>query len=289
MPHLNYCRQAMVGITDYLHGESMPLYARKGLPIETTRFLHELALSDLKAAVKFSLPKFGATIEDNELRGIQSVGKINLPFKIFALEYVGSQAVVDASPNQEVKTVVLVKDSGCDDVLIQRFWFGKSLVTGLHMWNFVPECSFSKSVVYGQGCRPHIRFTEPTYPIVSEFEEIPLLYEFWPTVGFLNALACKNVHIEKSPAKATKQGKKVKAALPFDDYHFLTVDVPGKAGARGEGFGGSHRSPREHLRRGHIRRLESGPVWVNACAVNAGIGSEVRKSYLLRNRNQSLR
>ena len=98
---------------------------------------------------------------------------------------------------------------------------------------------------------------------------------------FLNALSCANVHVERDLPK--KAGKKINSALPFDTYHVLTIDVPGHAGAVGSPTGG-HRSPREHLRRGHIRRLEGGRrIWVNATVVAAGRGAGVvTKDYALR-------
>jgi hypothetical protein len=96
----------------------------------------------------------------------------------------------------------------------------------------------------------------------------------------LNALACSNVHIERSEPK--KSSKKIKSALPFDTYHILTIDVPGNSG--GGMATGSHRSPREHLRRGHIRRLGDGRrIWVNATVVAAGRGAGVvTKDYAIR-------
>jgi hypothetical protein len=38
----------------------------------------------------------------------------------------------------------------------------------------------------------------------------------------------------------------------------------------------THRSPREHLRRGHIRIYQSGRrIWVNSTLVNAGVGGRI--------------
>ena len=42
---------------------------------------------------------------------------------------------------------------------------------------------------------------------------------------------------------------------------------------------GTHESPRQHLRRGHIRRLESGNIWVNACVVGNSEKGVIKKSY----------
>lgn len=42
-------------------------------------------------------------------------------------------------------------------------------------------------------------------------------------------------------------------------------------------------SPREHLRRGHIRRLEDGrKFWINAAVVAAGNGGKIHKDYGIR-------
>lgn len=103
-------------------------------------------------------------------------------------------------------------------------------------------------------------------------------YEARVVLGFLNALACSNVTIERGPAP--KQGAKLKNSLPFDAYHTLVLRGPESASGN-TGLGG-HRSPREHLRRGHIRRLESGnKVWVNATVVNAGAPGKILKDYVL--------
>ena len=96
-------------------------------------------------------------------------------------------------------------------------------------------------------------------------------------LNFLNALACSNVHTEKLP---TRKPSKTLGALPFDEYHVLTIDRP--AGTGNGHAGGSHRSPREHLRRGHIRRLPTGSkIWVNAAVINAGAGGKIRKQYAM--------
>lgn len=97
-----------------------------------------------------------------------------------------------------------------------------------------------------------------------------------PVWELIEALSCRNVR-----AKKIEQPRLRKAGLSkgreFFDYHVLTID-----GAHGESqtLGGSHASPRFHLRRGHIRRHPTaGNVWVNACTVgDRSIGS-VAKDY----------
>ena len=281
MQHLNYCRQ----LIEHIQRKDVLIFeAARGEGIDE----HVgLSLNNIPNAVKFSLPEDGVVIDDRSFRALKSIEKINLPYKNFVLEYRNTKNEDGAS--KDVILVLDADDGGAADLdaIVVILW---SFRPEHGKWSLFPAFVFKKD-------------TERTFDAGEGFVNIAHSSAFdraladpesketteavsWQVVkvvlSFLNALACKNVHIEKSPAKATKQGKKVKAALPFDDYHFLTVDVPGKAGVRGEGLGGSHRSPREHLRRGHIRRLDSGPIWVNACVVNAGIGSKVGKSYLLR-------
>lgn len=64
-------------------------------------------------------------------------------------------------------------------------------------------------------------------------------------------------------AKRTNQGKP-----PLYDYHCLTVTTNRQSSAKGQGTG-THASPRQHLRRGHIRRLPDKKVWVNSCVVGS--------------------
>lgn len=112
-------------------------------------------------------------------------------------------------------------------------------------------------------------------------EHIRGAYSLFLVSDFLNMLACSNVHIEQHAPR--KPNKNAKNALPFDTYHTLTVDIPKKSGAS-DPRGGSHAAPREHLRRGHIRRLDDNRrIWVNSCVVSAGRGfGKVEKDYRVR-------
>ena len=98
---------------------------------------------------------------------------------------------------------------------------------------------------------------------------------------FLEALTCKNVkqsiHQEarKNNDKWVRLGK-----LPMYETKVLTIDTTEKEyiGSSG-GSGRSHASPRQHLRRGHIRKLESGNIWVNSCVVGSAENGRLDKSY----------
>lgn len=97
-------------------------------------------------------------------------------------------------------------------------------------------------------------------------------------MALIEALTCTNVETETIPGKKNKLAQR-KGALPYDDYRVLVLK--NQVQSVGGQLGGSHRSPREHLRRGHIRRLPKGNIWINSMIVNAGIGAKVIKDYAI--------
>ena len=95
----------------------------------------------------------------------------------------------------------------------------------------------------------------------------------------INALSCRNVEqtiIQKCDA-ALNARRINKGKLPLCEERILTIKVNVKQviGTRT----GTHSSPRQHLRRGHIRRLETGNIWVNACVVGSSKKGVIKKSY----------
>lgn len=96
----------------------------------------------------------------------------------------------------------------------------------------------------------------------------------------LEALSCKNVASEPiervSPAVNARRIRRGK--LPLYEVRRLVL-IPGQlAVPKGDGSG-HHSSPRQHLRRGHIRRLTSGNYWVNSCVVGLSSLGVIEKSY----------
>jgi hypothetical protein len=97
-------------------------------------------------------------------------------------------------------------------------------------------------------------------------------------LGLIEALACSNVEHSVIHARKNNKGARRRGALPFDEYRTLLIRVGKHQRHEGDGAG-EHRSPREHLRRGHIRRLPDRQIWVNSCVVNSGAGGVVEKGY----------
>ncbi|HGO6074591.1 TPA: hypothetical protein ACK3Q6_004442 [Burkholderia cepacia] len=92
---------------------------------------------------------------------------------------------------------------------------------------------------------------------------------------------CANITtpIISSAAKLNRKREQA-GRTPFFEYRVLAVAPPRQ---HGDSRGGTHASPKTHLRTGHIRRLENKTVWVSSTIVNAG--SErgvVAKDYAVR-------
>jgi hypothetical protein len=101
-------------------------------------------------------------------------------------------------------------------------------------------------------------------------------------VGALcGALSCKNVTAEvtnkgKTPKENWERERKGKARV-FDTHTLVVHATRTVTGETREG--GGHASPRQHLRRGHIRRLPNGNIWVQSCVVGDPSKGFLRKDY----------
>jgi hypothetical protein len=265
MEHLNFCRS--------LTKQFAAMVEVPGLDgTERARMNHAMDLA--AASQKFLLPDGGLLMDDPELRAIDGTLPLRLPHQFLALEFL--HADDEDRPDVLTKRIVFARER---DQFVHLS--GAGCPTHDAVWTWLPECAIPMQD-YLDRSDPSGRATVHFRPL-APWEAGPDCYPLYLKVlmCFLNALACSNVHVARSEPR--KAGRKVKAALPFDTYHVLTIDVPGRPGER-SGIGGAHRSPREHLRRGHIRRLGDGRrIWVNATVVAAGRGGgTVTKDYALR-------
>lgn len=108
-----------------------------------------------------------------------------------------------------------------------------------------------------------------------------LIDELNATSSFIQAMACSNIIAERVPADHRLNKKRVKSGkIPYSDYHVLKIRLSGSKTENSRSVHGDRRTPREHLRRGHIRRLSDGRrIWVNPCIVAAGSKGKAHKSY----------
>lgn len=246
MQHLNYCRQML------------------------RQDMNSRVMAAAVSSQKFILPRGGFLLEDESLRAIDESSELRLPFPTIALEYSsardGDAEVLFAFDHRDrIEAFVCLRLDGVWYDFDSNFWMPK---------RGYMDRSVSGYLGYpGLVSFDHYDGANHRLDVEDNFA--------WQRVllSFLNALTCSNVRIQRSEPRKTGT---VKAALPFDAYHLLVIDVPG-GWSSGAGTGG-HRSPREHLRRGHIRRLADGRrIWVNATVVAAGRGAgAVTKDYVVR-------
>lgn len=101
------------------------------------------------------------------------------------------------------------------------------------------------------------------------------------------ALACSNIESEViEPVDQRKNAKRIKQGkLQIYETRRLVIKAPltRSAGSHAQGSG-DRQGPREHLRRGHIRRLQDGRrIWVQSCVVGSRENGVIHKSYAITN------
>lgn len=224
-------------------------------------------------AKKFVMPVGGRIIDDMCLKALDDATALRLPFPVIALEYFTGDLPLNPGEKRSSKRIILAWENehrGTITVL-PVCWSDDA-----RTWMILPTGTIDTTGFLNRemtkGGRVGISMSfEPGDENGSAVEEVSTL------LCFLNALQCSNVEIDTLEAR--KAAKKAKSAFPFDSYHVLTITTEKTAAGPSQGIR-QGRSPREHLRRGHIRRLETGKkIWVNAAVVNAGVGGKVVKDY----------
>lgn len=98
---------------------------------------------------------------------------------------------------------------------------------------------------------------------------------------FLEALTCSNITTEtlQHENKAVNQKRINKKKLPLYETKILTIETHKTVSASGITHA-DRRGPRQHLRRGHIRRLsDDRKIWVNSCVIGSIERGRIDKSY----------
>lgn len=263
MEHTNYCRQMLA--------QFKAMASAPGVDPEK-RATVDHVIDLCRASQKFMLPENGELMPDAEMRALDDSVPLRLPHTFVALEFLSHLQAPDGS-TVPAKRVVFCRED--DEGIYVR---PAAFLSTNGFW-MVKQDAFIPKTGYLDRSNPR------QLKIIAEYPQLEGASDGFRHVrvvlGFLNALACSNVRVQASAPK--KAGKKIKSVLPFDTYHILTINVSGRQ-VDGTGSGNHHRSPREHLRRGHIRRLSDGrSIWINAAVVAAGRGGGiVKKDYALR-------
>lgn len=257
MEATNFCRQMVE-----TYGSMLPILS----PADADDCKYAIDLAN--NSVKFILPSDGITTGDLDMRAIDC--DVNLPFTCCALEY------LTPSSDLTSKVVLLTKQHGRNIM-----GWGHVYPRSKGIWTYV--CPFmivatrrldNGSLAYSVKELGRNHTDEP----LESTRGLSMVI-----LDFINALSCSNVHSEQLPAR--KKSKRSTNPLPFDVYHYLTVSNhhDKQNGKRAELVGG-RKGCREHLRRGHIRRYQTGEkVWVNACVVgHNNVGGTIKKDYQMK-------
>ncbi len=98
---------------------------------------------------------------------------------------------------------------------------------------------------------------------------------------FLSAMNCTNVgRQEHKPDAALQKARAKRGKQPL--FSYWTLELNGRDGGAAQSFGGTHASPRVHLRRGHPRQYAPGKwTWVQPHAVGNRELGMVHKDYVI--------
>lgn len=98
---------------------------------------------------------------------------------------------------------------------------------------------------------------------------------------FVMAMNCTNTAlIEHAAPKMMNAKRAAKGRQPL--FSYWTLHLPSAPESEGQPLGGTHASPRLHLRRGHIRQFAPGKyTWIDACVVGSKNEGMVVKDYAL--------
>lgn len=222
---------------------------------------------------KFIMPPGGVLFDDPKFRAIETAKEIHLPFDVVALEVPQCDSRFPVKGPRVDQTIILlwIEGRALKVRCFVRFF-------GMGGWRAWRDINIPLSPFLTNGSVNGYRKINAEFH-ADMLEQGPgedFTPELITVASFLNAVQCANVHVER--VCQTKVGS-VRAALGYDEYHILTVSGHQEHELTGATRDG--RSPREHLRRGHIRTLSSGKtVWVNSCVVNAGkTGGRIEKDY----------
>lgn len=227
----------------------------------------------MSKAVHFVLPD-GGKIFDDKFKGLYGL-PFKLPYNNLTIEYLSSD---------KTKSCILVTGYGS--------------TIGIHLavaekdiWGVVPCCAlihhtpdvFTLDEIITRVQYKCLPIGKQPSEDIQRIAVQGVASSLGRLFELLEALSCYNVSMANYQDQSPSNDKRIKAGkIPIYETKMLVVNtsyVSGKSVSRD----GSHASPRQHLRRGHIRRLEGRNIWVNACVVGDATKGVINKQYQIIN------
>lgn len=232
---------------------------RKLAPERRMRACDDIFSLALKAP-RFLLPPGGLTV-DNALQHLMT--PIRLPSPCTVLEYVDGEGL------KVVHIATEVPGSGnefCIEVCTLHSVLGNP-------WRFqflahkpCINANVAPSTNNGKMSGQLRTVAEDAYVPLDAELEVTFANSAVPVLALIQVLQCSNVKTTRVPPSPALNKKRIASGkLPFVEYRILAIDSGASASATGSG---THSSPRQHIRRGHIRRLaDERRIWVHQCLV----------------------
>lgn len=262
--------------------ENYPMEVVRDIP--TIKILYENEkldfdyIEDLKDAVNFTLPEGGFLLND-KLKGLYNHNGLNLPYPKTSISYSvdGVKYVILAMQCEKNHPIIAVMFQTTEQ---KKFLLNRVLT------------AFSSDVELHETKISGVKFNDITLNESSINDRHEYYYSVSAIVSqtimeLLEALSCSNVSHEPIPRKKGLSGISAKnMALPMYENRRLVINANRKDSNRKDNgviVIGGHASPREHLRRGHIRNLQDGrKIWVNSCVVGAAANGRIDKTYVIK-------
>ncbi len=278
-------------------------------------------INDLTEAVHFVMPDGGALLNDN-LKGITNMKirlpypKISVEYYIeenyssldnSGLSYTPKRVILakevpTAIINEKIPVPDALKDSEYMILMSSLFFSQKNNDWMPSIIGFLIPCQWE----FGKDTLPNQReheglaaFGSATVPIFPDLfkhvvkglnakEQLTMLeedltQEVKVLLELIEALSCSNVKESVYQEASKKNEQRIKShKKPIWETKFLTLVINEKSNDKIGNSTINHASPRQHLRRGHIRRLPSKNIWVNSCVVGSAENGKIEKQYKIR-------
>lgn len=301
----NYAAKAEAGLRNYA--------SLLGLSHAKDRAAIGMVADGISDAQHFTVPD-GGLILDDKLRGLEGrSSKLRMPYPVSTIE-VAFHGEVGCEPGQvkaRKRLIFILDNPDSNEILIFSIYESP---TSDELWilipvgaavrkDFDPSTAADGNVICSNGVDINDKHSAcvsfrmtPLLPTILEgvfaasdsddaankMCQSDIADEVRITLEFIEALSCKNVvAVDKKTASETVNSRRMKAGkLPIYGIKTLVIEAPGM-GSTSDSAGscGTHVSPRQHLRRGHIRRLVSGNIWVNSCIVGCPDSGVIAKHY----------
>lgn len=242
-------------------------------------------------ARSFILPTNGEMI-DGGTQCRLTLGDCKLPFEHCILEYsIDEKFYKNAEAGKFVPSATVLRAKQLDDgrIVATVIWQHSSGYWYPYPYGFCIDANTEIEVLADRSV-----LTKKVMVLAagSDFvESIPMEQVVLDLCDEMRALAhfvllsnCNNVKPERvfGPSPALEKRSRERGKLPPDEYYILDCFL-GEHEDRTPSKSGTHISPRLHVRRGHVRRLQTGTLtWVRQCTVgNASLG-RIEKDYRVR-------